>query len=514
MIDFSPLARRYAKARVWSLNRQNPSVVQSKLLTRLVRRASKTKFGQAHGFDQISKLRDYQQRVPIRQYAEFWQEWWQVRYPDLIDQTWPGRIPHFAMTSGTTTGRSKYIPYSTEMRRSAARGFLDLLCHHFVNRPGSRVLGGSVLGLTGPTDLRHATPEVDVGSVSAITAGAMPNWFEGRVLPTPDIAGIADWEEKIRRLAPLSLQRDVRFLGGSPNWLLIFLDELAKDRDTSGVKLVDWYPNLELIVHGGVNFAPYRQRFVALMQGGHAETREMYSASEGVFAYADRGDGEGMRLHLNGHVFFEFIPAEQLHSKNPERYWVGNIETGVDYALAISTAAGLWSYIVGDIVRFLDLSPPRLLVVGRVENGLSVFGEHLIEAEIAEAVAVAASNTGLSVVDYSVGAVCEDQRNRHLYLVEVEGEPHPNAAETFASKVDKVLCSRNEDYSELRARGLALTAPVVNFVSSGGFLRWMKSRRGLGGQYKVPRIVTDASLFDDMRKAILSQSNEGQTHDG
>ena len=127
---------------------------------------------------------------------------------------------------------------------------------------------------------------------------------------------------------------------------------------------------------------------------------------------------------------------------------------------------------------------------------------------------MAASNTGLSVVDYSVGAVCEDQRNRHLYLVEVEGEPHPNAAETFASKVDKVLCSRNEDYSELRARGLALTAPVVNFVSSGGFLRWMKSRRGLGGQYKVPRIVTDASLFDDMRKAILSQSNEGQTHDG
>lgn len=514
IVDFSPLARRCAKARVWSLNRQNPCVVQSSLLTRLVRRASDTNFGQAHGFDQITKLRDYQQRVPIRHYTEFWQEWWQEKYPDLINRTWPGRIPYFAMTSGTTTGRSKYIPYTSEMRRSAAQGFLDLLCFHFVNRPDSRLLGGAALGLTGPTDLRRAASGVDVGSVSAITAGALPNWFEGRVLPPPDIAEIEDWEEKIRRLAPLSLRKDVRFLGGSPNWLLIFLDELAQAGDTSGVKLVDWYPNLELIVHGGVNFAPYRQRFLRLMQGGHAETREMYSASEGVFAYADKGDGEGMRLHLNGNVFFEFIPAEQIHSKRLDRHWVGNIETGVDYALAISTAAGLWSYIVGDIVRFVDISPPRLLVVGRVENGLSVFGEHLIEAEIADAVAAAASNTGLSVIDYSVGTVCQDQRNRHLYLIEVEGEPQPNAADSFAAIVDKVLCSQNDDYSELRTGGLALSAPEVNFVAKGGFLRWMKSRRGLGGQYKVPRLVTDASLFDDMRKAILSQATEGQSHDG
>ncbi|WP_170606320.1 GH3 family domain-containing protein [Ruegeria arenilitoris] len=513
MIDFSPIARRYANARVWSLNRQSPNIIQSRLLIRLVRRAAKTKFGKTHSFDQITQIEEFQKRVPVRHYDEFWQDWWKGGYPDLINETWPGRIPFFTMTSGTTTGRSKFIPYTTEMRRSAARGFLDLLCHHFVHRPDSRLLGGSALGLTGPAQLQHAMPGVDVGSVSAITAGALPSWFADRVLPPPDIAGIADWEEKIRRLAPLSLQQDVRFLGGSPNWLLIFMEELAQTQQRLNGRLVDWYPNLELIVHGGVNFAPYRHRFSDLMQGGHAETREMYSASEGVFAYADRGDGEGMRLHLNGQVFFEFIPAEQVHSENPDRHWVGNIETEVDYALIVSTAAGLWSYLVGDIVRFVDTSPPRLFVVGRVENGLSAFGEHLIEAEIADAVAFAASQAGLSVLDYCVGPIREIRGNRHLFLIEVEGAPEPETAKNFADIIDRVLSERNEDYSELRGSGLAISAPEVKFVPSGGFLRWMKARRNLGGQYKVPRIIIDGSLFEDLLATVLGSAAKGQNHD-
>lgn len=513
VFSISRLARPYAKMRVRRLDQAEPELKQAALLKKLVGRAQFTKFGRAHGFGPSCDVQTYQSRVPVRRYNEFWEDWWQPAYPDLVDQTWPGRIPYFSMTSGTTTGRSKYIPYTPDMKRAATRGFLDLLCVHFVRRPESRVLDGDVLGLTGPTDLDHATQGVETGAVSAITIGGLPSWISKRVLPTPELAKLTNWEEKIRRLAPLSLERDVRILGGSPNWLLIFLQEVARQDQEASDKLVDWFPNLEMIVHGGVNFAPYRQRFASLMENGHAETRELYSASEGVFAYADRGDGDGMRLHLDGQIFFEFVPIDQVFSPTPERHWVANIQKGVDYALVVSTAAGLWSYLVGDVVRFVDVSPPRLLVVGRVENSLSAFGEHLIEEEIAGAVATSASDLSMTIVDYCVGPVAQTGHNHHLYLIEPSTAPDPMAEEKLAQAIDANLGARNEDYKELRKNNLALAAPQVRLVPQGRFLHWMKSRRGLGGQYKVPRIVTDRALFDDICGIVLNARNGADKND-
>lgn len=512
LLQVSRFARLYAKTRLWRLRDQDTERRQAALLRQLLRRAQTTRFGKSYGFDRIADVSGYQRTVPVRTYADFWQEWWQAGYPDLVDQTWPGRIPYFSMTSGTTTGRSKFIPYTADMKRAAVRGFFDLLCHHLVLRPKSRVLDGDALGLTGPIELNKAAPGVDVGAVSAITVGGLPSWLSRRVLPTPELACIPNWEDKISRLASLSLERDVRFLGGSPNWLLIFLKEVEKHGEVGANKLVDWFPNLELIVHGGVNFTPYRERFANLMEDGHAETREMYSASEGVFAYADRGDGEGMRLHLDGQVFFEFVPADQVLSPAPDRYWLANIQIGVDYALVVSTAAGLWSYVVGDVVRFVDLSPPRLIVVGRVENSMSVFGEHLIETEIAEAVAAAVSRTGLSIVDYCVGPIAKTGRNHHLYLIETTGTPAAAAENEMAEVIDTVLSAKNEDYGELRKGDLALSAPEVRLVAPGKFVTWMKSRRGLGGQHKVPRIVTEKAVFSDILDFVLDRRKEMGEH--
>ena len=302
----------------------------------------------------------------------------------------------------------------------------------------------------------------------------------------------------------------MRFLGGSPNWLLIFLEEVAKHGPAASNRLVDWFPNLELIVHGGVNFTPYRQRFSTLMENSHAETREMYSASEGVFAYADRSHGEGMRLHLDGQIFFEFVPAHQALSENAERHWIANVETDMDYAIVVSSAAGLWSYVVGDIVRFVDLSPPRLLVVGRLENSMSVFGEHLIEEEIAFAVAAAASELSINIVDYCVGAVSMSGHNHHLYLIEPSTSLDQPLEEKLAKAIDANLCGRNEDYSDLRKDDLALAAPKVRLVAPGQFLIWMKSRRGLGGQYKVPRLVTDSALFEDIRNTVVNAGRKAR----
>lgn len=514
-VDLSGPAQAYAHIRVNRLNRIDPGMTQQALLRRLVRRARTTRFGQSHTFSEISDVASYQQRVPVRRYAEFWTDWWQPSFPDLTDVTWPGRIPFFAMTSGTTTGRSKFIPYTRQMRRAAARGFLDLLCFHFVNRPSSRLLGGLALALTGPTELApQHEPAVRTGSVSAITAGALPGFLRGRVLPPPSIANLPEWKDKISRLADIARGRDIRFLGGSPNWLLIFLGEVARQAPHSAERVADWFPNLELVVHGGLNFAPYRARFETLLRGSHAETREMYSASEGVFAIADRGDGDGMRLHLDGSVFFEFIPVETLSSGAPVRHWIANAETGVDYALAISTAAGLWSYLVGDVVRLVDTAPPRLIVVGRVQNSLSAYGEHLIEAEIAEAVASAAGKAGLSVLDYCVGVEREKTGGHHVYLVETTPPPTPQETALMATQIDRRLCALNEDYAELRQNDMAMRAPQVRPVPPGGFVRWMRLRRDLGGQNKVPRIVTDDDLFADIRAIALAAGQSGAGNGG
>ena len=248
-------------------------------------------------------------------------------------------------------------------------------------------------------------------------------------------------------------------LAGSPNWLLIFLAEVSRQFGKENGTLVDWFPNLDLIVHGGVNFAPYRDGFEALLEGSCAETRELYSASEGVFAYADLGDGEGLRLHLNGCVFFEFVPLSAVGKASPERHWVGNIETGVDYAVAITTAAGLWSYLVGDVVRFVSTRPPRLLVTGRISQGLSAFGEHLLESEIAAALADAAAAAGTHIVEYTVGAMRSESGNRHRYLVETNTPLCADAMRSFTATLDTSLGRTNEDYQELRRDDLAIASP-------------------------------------------------------
>ncbi|GGE61904.1 GH3 family domain-containing protein [Actibacterium pelagium] len=505
--DWTGLARLYARARTRRIEGTLAEVAQRDLLRKLLAKASKTKFGKAHNFDEIEDIEDFQRNVPIRGYDQFWQEWWQPDFPELVDVCWPGKIPFFTMTSGTTSGRSKYIPYTNHMRRAAVRGFLDLLCFHLKSRPHSRLLGGAVLALTGPVALENRAKGAALAAVSAVTAAAVPNWLQHRVLPPSELANVEDWQEKIARLSPIALTDDVRCLGGSPNWLLIFLAEVAKHSSSPDAQLKDWFPNLELIIHGGVNFAPYRDEFAALLKGSHAETREMYSASEGVFAYADRGDGEGLRLHLDGSVFFEFVDPAQLQHSSPDRRWIETVEANKDYALVITSAAGLWSYVVGDVVRFVELDPPRLIVVGRVQQGLSTFGEHLIETEITEAISAAAHDQNTTILDYSVGTLRDETGGYHLYLVEPMQGVEGFSAVEFAKRVDRRLSELNEDYEELR-RNQAIGAPQAKMVKPGGFARWMKLRRGLGGQNKIPRIVTDTELFRDIRDIVLDPKGE------
>lgn len=291
-------------------------------------------------------------------------------------------------------------------------------------------------------------------------------------------------------------------ISGVPSWMLIFFERLFALRPDAEKLIKNFYPKLEMLVHGGVSFAPYHAQFKQLLAGSTAELREVYPASEGFIATADRGFGEGLRLNLDHGIFYEFVPVDELSSATPTRHWIDTVECDCNYAIVLTTCAGLWSYVIGDTVRFIERNPARILVTGRTSYYLSAFGEHLIAEEIDDAVLHAAEKIQASVSDYSVGAIYPQKPGElggHLYVVEfatqkVNGEQ----SEVFAAELDKRLCLRNEDYEAHRAKGFGLNPPKIVVVAPGTFKRWMESRGKLGGQNKVPRIITNQELFTNL----------------
>ena len=503
MHDATWLLRLYARQRLRRLAHMDPEQAQRRTLSSLIRKARRTQFGRDHGFSPDWSLDDFRSRVPLRDYDAFWEAYWREPFPRLTDCTWPGPVPWFAVSSGTTTGATKYIPVSREMRRSNVRAGAELMVHHVANRPESRLLAGRVFMLGGSTGLVRRAPGVSSGDLSGIAAAEMPGWARLRYFPPRDLEAIADWEEKIDRFAERSLDEEISAIAGTPSWLLIFFERLAGTAGSRSGRVADIWPRLEMLSHGGVAWAPYRDRFAALLEGSGAETREVYPASEGFFAIADRGDGEGLRLLLDTGIFYEFIPLDELDSAEPDCRWIGDAEPGVNYALAVTTCAGLWRYLVGDTVTLVERDPPRVLVTGRTSYMLSAFGEHVIGAEVERAVAEAARAIGATVTDFSAGSLFPEeagQRGGHLYIVEFGAEPGgsgPDAGRQarFAETLDAALCRLNDDYDAHRAGGYGLDAARVSLMPPGGFAAWMKSRGRLGGQNKVPRIVNDRELF-------------------
>ena len=390
------------------------------------------------------------------------------------------------------------------MNAANVKAALDILVHHLSGNPSSRILAGRNFVLGGSTDLRELAPGVRAGDLSGIAADQTPWWARLRYFPPRALETISDWEVKIERLAAASLDQDIRSISGTPSWMLLFFDKLAELRPDVGRRLAGHYPDLELVIHGAVNFAPYRKIFGELLEGSRARTREVYVASEGFIAVADRGDGEGLRLITDNGLFYEFVPLEELDRPAPTRHWLKDIEIGVNYAVVVTSCAGLWSYVLGDTVRFVDRAPPRLLITGRTSYTLSAFGEHLIDEEIETAIAAAAEAIGAAVTDYSVGALMPERAGelgQHLYIVEfADRVPDEPALDVFARTLDEALSATNEDYDAHRAGGYGLKPPRIHPVPPGGFAAWMKSRGQLGGQHKVPRIIADGELFSALRR--------------
>ncbi len=509
MINLTPFLRIYAHKRLRALKQLNAPKAQEQELLKLLKIAKSTEFGKKYQFETIHSVSEYQSRVPLRSYDQFWNEFWKDRFPHFQGISWPDPIRYIPVSSGTSTGTTKWFPLSSQLIRSNTRAGLDLLVHHLNNRPRSRIFGGMNFVLGGSSDLVERAPGIYSGDLSGIVVKTLPWWARTRYFPPTKMALIKDWEQKIDKMARASLATPITMLSGVPAWMLILFEKLFTLRQSPESRAVDCYPQLEMVVHGGVNFAPYYKRFSKLLEGSHAELREVYPASEGFIALADRGYGEGLRLLLDNGIFFEFVPLEELSSANPRRHWVANIEKNTNYAVVLSSCAGLWSYIIGDTVQFIDLDPPRLLITGRTSYYLSAFGEHLICDEIEDGISTAANEIGLSVSDFAVGALFPErdgELGRHLYFVEFSGQvPDKTLLDKFGAMLDKRLCVRNEDYEAHRLNNFGLAAPEIIALPSGAFADWMRKRGKLGGQNKVPRVITNQELFGDLQEFMATR---------
>lgn len=503
------LMGRYALQRSAQLTRRSLRQIQQRTLLRLVRRAARTRFGKAHDFARIRIVADYQRRVPLRSYEDFWNDYWRAPFPYLVDATWPGRIPYFALSSGTTSGTTKHIPLSRAMLASNQKAALTALALFLAAHPGTPLFAGRLFFLGGSTGLRNLSTEarppflVRAGDLSGITVAEASPLLRPFTFPPKQLALLDDWDEKLRLLVEAAIPQPITMLSGIPSWLLALFERLRQQ--TGCERLLDIWPNLRLLIHGGTSFEPYRGLFREKVGEG-VHFLETYPASEGFIA-AEDPRYELLRLLPDHDIFFEFVPVAELDAAEPMRHTAAEVEIGVQYAVVLTTCAGLWSYVLGDTVRFERRDPPLLRFTGRTRCFLSAFGEHLIGEEAETAIAAAAQAIGASVVDFHVGPVFSDahgQPGRHRWFVEFSETICPAALDRFRVELDTVLGRLNEDYRAHRAGDLALGSPQVCPVRCGGFAAWMRSCGRLGGQNKVPRLDNSGQIGENLVRFFAS----------
>jgi hypothetical protein len=487
----------YARKRTRELDALSLPKTQENVLRDLVRHARKTRFGREHHFDTIRSVEDYQKRVPIRTYEQFWDGYWKDAYPRLEGITWPDHIPYYALSSGTTSWATKYIPVSAQMLSSNRKAAFTTLALFKAEYPQASIFNGRVFFLGGNTDMRLQADGSLAGDLSGIAAREVVSAIRPYTFPPLELAAIPDWNKKVIALAEASATLPITAFSGVPAWMLVVFDALKK---VTGKKTIaEIWPELRLIIHGGTMFDPYRELFQREIASDRVHTAETYPCSEGFVATEDCRTRQ-LRIVPDHGIFFEFVPFEELDKERPTRHTLATVETGVNYAVIMTTCAGLWSYLVGDTVSFIDRPQARIRFTGRTKYYLSAFGEHLISEEIEKAIVAAAEQTQASVKDFHVGPVFPTDPTKpghHRYLVEFALEPTDRPL--FMRVVDDTLRKINEDYDAHRAGDLSLLAPQLQVVRLGGYLDWMIAHGKRPPQHKVPRMDNTGKLTESMR---------------
>lgn len=481
---------------------------QRQMWRELVGQLAATEFGREHGLRRGQAYTEFRRRVAPRMYEDF-SPWIERMKRGAADVLWPGQCAYYAVSSGTTAGRTKYLPITRPMIAHFRRAGLDSLCFYAQRTKSAQIFRGRHLFLGGSTAL---SPLPDTGAfkawggdLSGITALHLPGWAERHLYePGRDIAQMDNWPAKIEAIAQRTAARNISMLAGIPSWLLIFAERMRSLTGRQTLKEV--WPRFECLVHGGVPIGPFVGELQAAMGKG-VNFHEVYPASEAFIAAQDAEAEAGLRLITDAGIFYEFLPMRdfdgtKLGQLADKVVPLDEVQPGVDYALLMTTPAGLCRYVIGDVVRFVSNEPPRLLYVGRTKLQLSAFGEHVIEKELTDAVAAIATRNGLAVANFHVAprfmeAQSGVARGRHEWWIELKaGAVAPDVA-LLSRQLDAELQRLNDDY-EAKRKGAGLDLPSVHLVAAGTFERWMRSHGKWGGQNKMPRCRSDRAIADEL----------------
>ena len=491
----SPAISRFARFRLWSIEQwlADPHKAQHHVWQDLLAAGQYTEFGRLHRFSQVQSLADYKQAVPIQTYDDV------KPFIDRMMQgeenvLWNTPVTWFAKSSGTTSDKSKFIPVSEEsLQDNHFKASKDVLSLYYIAHPESDLLTGKGLIIGGSHQINQYNEGVQYGDLSAVVLQNSPFWANWIRTPDLSIALMDEWESKLEKLAQSTIHENVTSMAGVPTWLIVLLQRILEITGKQTIKEV--WPSLELYMHGGVSFVPYKQHFEKLI-GGPVNYMEMYNASEGFFAAQDDVTQEGMLLMCDHGIFYEFMPVSEADKEVPETIGLDDVEMGKNYAPIITTNGGLWRYLVGDTIQFTSLQPFRIKVSGRIRHYINAFGEEVIVDNTDKAIAIACEKTGAAVADYTAAPIyfSEAGNGAHQWLIEFDAAPQ-NLSE-FIYELDSALKCINSDYEAKRYKDIALRLPEITAMPKHTFRTWLSSKGKLGGQHKVPRLSNDRNLLE------------------
>jgi hypothetical protein len=481
-----------------------PIETQKEVLFNILNSGRHTELGIKYGFDTIDNYKVFSERLPILQYEEF---------EPLIERSrrgesnifWPTKIDWFAKSSGTTNAKSKFIPVSNEALEDChLKGGKDMLCLYINNNEDTEIFKGKGLRLGGSSAV-YEDNDTNFGDLSAIIIENLPFWADIGSAPSQKTALMGEWESKMEAIIQETIHEDITSLVGVPSWMLVLLHRVLEI--TGKNNILEVWPNLEVFFHGGVNFNPYREQYKKLIPSENFKYFETYNASEGFFAIQDRNNSNELLLMLDYGIFYEFIPMRNFDDENRKAIPLQNVKLNQNYAIVISTNAGLWRYMIGDTVKFTSLKPYRIKITGRTKHFINAFGEELIIENAEEALKKACLDTNSELTDYTVAPIFMNGNKSGSHEWMIEFKTSPKSLNQFTTILDDTLKSLNSDYEAKRYKDMTLSIPKIHQAENGLFYKWLKQNQKLGGQHKVPRMSNGRTFMEELLELSLTPAD-------
>ena len=467
---------------------------QQLILNQLVKLASNTLFGKEHRFKEVTDYESFKERVPIRDYEGLKSYIEKIKSGEA-NVLWKGKPIYLAKTSGTTSG-VKYIPISKDSISNHINGARDAILTYMATTGKNEFAGGKMIFLSGSPVLERVGG-IPTGRLSGIVNHHVPAYLRGNQLPTYTTNCIEEWEEKLDKIVEETLGQNLTLIGGIPPWMQMYFDRIVQ---VTGQPVKEVFPNLQVLVQGGVNFEPYKAKLFETI-GKPVDTIELFPASEGFFAFQDQRDQSGLLLNTNSGIFFEFIPLAEIHNEQPTRYSLAEVKLDEQYALIINNNAGLWGYNIGDTVKFVSLNPYRVVVTGRVKHFISAFGEHVIGEEVEQSMLKAIQAMDAQVIEFTVAPFIQQAAGKSYHEWLIAFEKQPKDIQAFATLLNQYMCEKNVYYNDL-ITGNILEPLRITLLDKNAFIDYMRAEGKLGGQNKVPRLSNDRKLAEGLLQYI------------